>query len=388
VYEDCSREDENDVNSYALVNDSHDVIKRDVRGDVRNDAADDRMMKFSAPVQDAVPAHRPGAAQDDEVYALSDAVRRVSTAPRGGSQVSPSPAPAGPPMSASSSPSPSHQQRYTSRPAVPRSPDSERWRCRPRRPDSSPSSVSTRRVSCGDRVDSSVDASGIRTTSACSSRRAPVSRANTTGEYLLQVPDVVYRPPAPALTSASPISVPTAAAILSSDLLDDAMQLSSSLPERWQIQPAVPPRPTQTKHAPRVYYSHSEDRVSATDAETRAIVPSLPYSTCASPGGSPRLRRQPTIETRRLSVTETDEGWTQLNQYKLKDEIGKVCNQSKSSVRSCIAAFSMGHGENMASVAQGSRLLCFYTLAILVLISLCFFVFPYVTDGQTDEQDR
>jgi len=334
VYEDCSRDDENDVDRCPLINDSHDVIGRDVRGDVRSDATDGPMLKSSsAAVQghhqaDAVPLpHRPTPAQDDEVDAVSDAVRRVSTAAtaqRGGSQVSPIP------MSAvGSSPSPSQQRRYT-RPAAPRSPDTERWRCPPRRPESSPSST-TRRVSCGDRVDaSSVD--GVRTTSA-GIRRAPVSRANTTGEYLLQVPDVVYCPP-PSTRLTSPVAVPTSARS-SSESVD--LQLSSSLPERWP----TAQRPAQTRHAPRVYYSNSEDRVSATDAETRAtvpenhaetraIVPSLPYSTCASPGGSPRLRRQPTIETRRLSVSETDEGWTQLNQYKLKDEIGKVCSQSNS----------------------------------------------------------
>jgi len=133
---------------------------------------------------------------------------------------------------------------------------------------------------------------------------------------LLQVPDVVYPP-----RTAPAVSVP--------DVGDT--QLSSSLPERWPSAPACSQRPpspyTRTRHPPRVYYSNSEDRVSASDAETRAIVPSLPYSPCASPGESPRLRRQPTIETRRLSVTETDEGWTQLNQYKLKDEIGKVSAQ-------------------------------------------------------------
>ncbi|ESN96086.1 hypothetical protein HELRODRAFT_67876 [Helobdella robusta] len=35
------------------------------------------------------------------------------------------------------------------------------------------------------------------------------------------------------------------------------------------------------------------------------------------------LTRQPTRETRRLSIVESEDGWTLLNQYKLKDEIGK-----------------------------------------------------------------
>ncbi|CAE1171530.1 CAMKK2 [Acanthosepion pharaonis] len=46
------------------------------------------------------------------------------------------------------------------------------------------------------------------------------------------------------------------------------------------------------------------------------------YSPVGSPTSSPRLRHQPTLETRRVSVTDSD-GFIQLNQYKLKDEIGK-----------------------------------------------------------------
>jgi hypothetical protein len=60
------------------------------------------------------------------------------------------------------------------------------------------------------------------------------------------------------------------------------------------------------------------------------------YSPYSSPSGSPRLRRQPTKETRRLSISGYGQmGYIQLNQYKLKDEIGKVspcptllCSQS------------------------------------------------------------
>ena len=42
-----------------------------------------------------------------------------------------------------------------------------------------------------------------------------------------------------------------------------------------------------------------------------------------SPSGSPRLRRQPTRETRSCSISDGD-GYIQLNQYQLKDQIGKV----------------------------------------------------------------
>ena len=80
----------------------------------------------------------------------------------------------------------------------------------------------------------------------------------------------------------------------------------------------------RTKHAPKIMYSHSEDKLMTSSECIRPICPSLPYSPYASPSSSPRLQRQPTKETRRLSFTESEDGWTQLNQYKLKDEIGKV----------------------------------------------------------------
>ena len=79
----------------------------------------------------------------------------------------------------------------------------------------------------------------------------------------------------------------------------------------------------RTRHAPQIIYSYSEDRLLASDAGSRPICPGLPYSPYGSPSGSPRLQRQPTRETRRLSITDSD-GYTVLNQYKLKDEIGKV----------------------------------------------------------------
>jgi hypothetical protein len=66
------------------------------------------------------------------------------------------------------------------------------------------------------------------------------------------------------------------------------------------------------RHAPKIVYSHSEDHPRV---DRRSIF--------GSPSSSPRLRRQPTMETRRVSVSDND-GYTQLNQYKLKSEIGKV----------------------------------------------------------------
>ncbi|KAJ3604775.1 hypothetical protein NHX12_026827, partial [Muraenolepis orangiensis] len=54
----------------------------------------------------------------------------------------------------------------------------------------------------------------------------------------------------------------------------------------------------------------------------RYIYPSLPYSPMASPHASPRLPRRPTVESHRVSITDLQD-CVQLNQYKLKDEIGK-----------------------------------------------------------------
>ncbi|XP_071094192.1 calcium/calmodulin-dependent protein kinase kinase 1-like isoform X2 [Haliotis cracherodii] len=76
-----------------------------------------------------------------------------------------------------------------------------------------------------------------------------------------------------------------------------------------------------SKRAPKIIYSYSEDRLTTSNAK-RPIFPSLPYSPYGSPTASPRLRRQPTMETHRVSVSDSD-GYIQLNQYKMKDEIGK-----------------------------------------------------------------
>nr|XP_046230841.1 calcium/calmodulin-dependent protein kinase kinase 2 isoform X1 [Scatophagus argus] len=54
----------------------------------------------------------------------------------------------------------------------------------------------------------------------------------------------------------------------------------------------------------------------------RYIYPSLPYSPITSPHSSPRLPRRPTVESHSVSITDLQD-CVQLNQYKLKDEIGK-----------------------------------------------------------------
>lgn len=55
----------------------------------------------------------------------------------------------------------------------------------------------------------------------------------------------------------------------------------------------------------------------------RPIYPSLPFSPYGSPCSSPRLKRQPLKESRRVSI-ETHDNYVQLNQYRLKEEIGQV----------------------------------------------------------------
>ncbi|NXR36119.1 KKCC2 kinase, partial [Zosterops hypoxanthus] len=61
---------------------------------------------------------------------------------------------------------------------------------------------------------------------------------------------------------------------------------------------------------------------SGNGANERFIYPSLPYSPVTSPHSSPRLPRRPTVESNRVSITGLQD-CVQLNQYKLKDEIGK-----------------------------------------------------------------
>ena len=88
---------------------------------------------------------------------------------------------------------------------------------------------------------------------------------------------------------------------------------------------SAPVNVLSVRRAPKIVYSHSEDRLTAScNGQQRPIIPSLPYSPYGSPTASPRLRRQPTMETHRVSVSEGTGSYTQLNQYTLQDEIGKV----------------------------------------------------------------
>ncbi|XP_036785171.2 calcium/calmodulin-dependent protein kinase kinase 2 isoform X5 [Manis pentadactyla] len=58
------------------------------------------------------------------------------------------------------------------------------------------------------------------------------------------------------------------------------------------------------------------------DADGRCVCPALPASPVGSPQSSPRLPRRPTVESHHVSITGMQD-CVQLNQYTLKDEIGK-----------------------------------------------------------------
>lgn len=58
------------------------------------------------------------------------------------------------------------------------------------------------------------------------------------------------------------------------------------------------------------------------DMNGRCICPSLSYSPANSPQSSPRMPRRPTVESHHVSITGLQD-CVQLNQYTLKDEIGK-----------------------------------------------------------------
>ncbi|XP_031525962.2 calcium/calmodulin-dependent protein kinase kinase 2 isoform X1 [Vicugna pacos] len=58
------------------------------------------------------------------------------------------------------------------------------------------------------------------------------------------------------------------------------------------------------------------------DANGRCVYPGLPHSPVGSPQSSPRLPRRPTVESHHVSITGMQD-CVQLNQYTLKDEIGK-----------------------------------------------------------------
>ncbi len=95
------------------------------------------------------------------------------------------------------------------------------------------------------------------------------------------------------------LSVPRPASNVSASGID--AQLRSGSSQGNTPTPDNPPKPSispelriepelKTKHAPKITYSHSEDKL-MTQEGSRPIIPALPYSPYNSPHGSPRLRR-------------------------------------------------------------------------------------------------
>ena len=68
----------------------------------------------------------------------------------------------------------------------------------------------------------------------------------------------------------------------------------------------------------------SSPNLSSSSTQQQQLLSSSPADAALSSSPSAaRLKRQPTKETRKFSLSDSD-GYTQLNQYRLKDEIGKV----------------------------------------------------------------
>merc|ERR1711899_536152 len=65
----------------------------------------------------------------------------------------------------------------------------------------------------------------------------------------------------------------------------------------------------------------SEEEAQNSCDGARPIYPNLPYSPYGSPGSSPRIRRKPLRETKRVnSIVQSDGEYTQLNQYRLEQQ--------------------------------------------------------------------
>merc|ERR1711899_205894 len=65
----------------------------------------------------------------------------------------------------------------------------------------------------------------------------------------------------------------------------------------------------------------SEEEAQNSCDGARPIYPNLPYSPYGSPGSSPRIRRKPLKETKRVnSIVQSDGEYTQLNQYRLEQQ--------------------------------------------------------------------
>lgn len=104
-------------------------------------------------------------------------------------------------------------------------------------------------------------------------------------------------------------------------------QQRSPSPQRLPNPDSPPPEASaigdlqRRRRLPRITYSMSQDSHLVGPGPERALYPALPYSPFSSPSSSPRLGRS-IRESRRVSI-EAHKGYTQLNQYRLKEEIGQ-----------------------------------------------------------------
>ncbi|XP_075744022.1 calcium/calmodulin-dependent protein kinase kinase 1-like [Rhipicephalus microplus] len=102
-------------------------------------------------------------------------------------------------------------------------------------------------------------------------------------------------------------------------------QQRSPSPQRLPNPESPPPEAgdfQRRRRLPRITYSMSQDSHLVGPGPERALYPALPYSPFSSPSSSPRLGRS-IRESRRVSI-EAHKGYTQLNQYRLKEEIGQA----------------------------------------------------------------
>ncbi|KAM7310901.1 calcium/calmodulin-dependent protein kinase kinase 2 [Ixodes scapularis] len=152
-------------------------------------------------------------------------------------------------------------------------------------------------------------------------------------------PEMPARARLPSGTSSSSTASSPADEESSSSALEALERLSVSSPRRCSSpSPSAPcgnddeapgdggvpggvPWEQRRRRLPRITYSVSQDSHLVGAGLERPIYPGLPFSPFSSPCSSPRLGRS-IRESRRVSI-EAHKGYTQLNQYRLKEEIGQ-----------------------------------------------------------------